>query len=39
MWGLALSSARGFPELATKMKTKIVAKNSTTMLISRRRTT
>ena len=39
MCGLALRSARGLPELATRMKTKIVAKNRTTMLISKRLTT
>ena len=33
MWGLLFSRARGSPELVTRRKTKIVAKNSTTMLI------
>ena len=34
--GCSSSRASGLPELATRTKTKIVAKNSTTMLISRR---
>ncbi len=36
MWGLALRSASGLPDLATSTNTKIVAKNSTTTLISKR---